>query len=169
MDPVVKLMYVTLSSTVADQVARSVNHPVSQEALLSALMEQTGLEAEELAQLNLSLEEIAALYSNSTIAALHFGVVGFIELAKDIIPFDVVRARLDQKIKHAGDIWLIHKNDDDPLPSNPHAHNYETGLKLHLGNGRMYHKRDLRGKVNMKTLLAIREKITCVTLPPLEE
>lgn len=43
------------------------------------------------------------------------------------------KRRLDEvTIKRDGCIWRIHKNDPDPFPSNPHAHNIESDLKLDL-------------------------------------
>jgi len=80
-----------------------------------------------------------------------------IELDISPIP-DGCRRRLDEvTIKRDGCVWRINKNDADPFPSNPHAHNVESGLKLDLSNGNLY----LMGKFTEKTiaqkhLLAIR-------------
>jgi len=168
LDPIEYLLEGTLSDDVAARVSNSVCHPVSRESLLSALIEVTGFELDKLAQLKLGFADTVSLYSKSTIAAFHIDVVGFIELDRDVVPLDVARERLDERVKHAGDIWLIHKNDADPFPSNPHAHNYETKLKLHLGNGGLYYKNDIRGNVGLKKLLLIREKVKFAPLPPLE-
>lgn len=54
-------------------------------------------------------------------------------------------------LKADGYIWRIHNVDADPFPSNPHAHNVESGLKLDLGplylgataTGRSIHRKDL--------------------------
>ena len=47
--------------------------------------------------------------------------------------------------------------DSDPFPSNPHAHNCESGLKLDLSNGNLYFSAESTGKaVEQKRLLAIR-------------
>ncbi len=37
---------------------------------------------------------------------------------------------------------MVHKNDADPLPSSPHAHNYEQCLKMHLGTGDLYQRKE---------------------------
>lgn len=40
-----------------------------------------------------------------------------------------------------GEVWRIHKNDPDPLPSDPHAHCMSgkcAGLKLHLGTRELF-------------------------------
>ncbi len=64
--------------------------------------------------------------------------IGEIKLHYSIIP-KKIPVRVDEKrIKHNGEVWQINKYDADPFPSNPHAHNLETGLKIHLGNGGVY-------------------------------
>ena len=62
-------------------------------------------------------------------------------------------------IKYKG-IWEIHKNDKDPFPSNPHAHNKETGEKLNLSTGEIHNikTRQIVGKLNTKELNEIRKK-----------
>ncbi len=45
---------------------------------------------------------------------------------------------LEARVKVAGKIWTIHKNDKDTFPSQPHAHNYENGEKLDLHTGDIY-------------------------------
>src|SRR5207237_6227170 len=35
----------------------------------------------------------------------------------------------EAQVKLQGEIWIVHKNDADPFPSNPHAHNYRERLK----------------------------------------
>ena len=54
------------------------------------------------------------------------------------------------QIKVKGDIWIIHKGDVDPFPSKPHAHNYNENIKVHLGNGELYRKKDNVGKLERK-------------------
>jgi len=81
-----------------------------------------------------------------------------------------VPQRLDEEIiKHKGELWVIYKYDKDPFPSNPHAHNKETGYKLHLGNGDLYSYKNepLKEKVSKKYLIAIRDKVRNIDLPPL--
>lgn len=95
-------------------------------------------------------------------------IVDEVELDHSPIPSGCLR-RLDEiTIKKDGQIWRIHKNDDDPFPSNPHAHNLESRLKLDLSNGNLYYKRRDTGKtISRKDLLAIRSKITKIQLPPI--
>lgn len=74
------------------------------------------------------------------------------------------------KIKSGGLIWIIHRYDLDPFPSNPHAHNLESNLKLDLSNGRCFKIREHVDTIARKDLLDIRSKALKVykgELPPL--
>jgi len=62
-------------------------------------------------------------------------------------------------VRDDGNLWIIHQNDADPKPSNPHAHNYEDNLKLDLYNGNLFRKTKLVGKLKAKELAALVEKI----------
>lgn len=92
-----------------------------------------------------------------------------IEFEQSPIPNDT-RRRLDEvTIKRDGCVWRINKNDADPFPSNPHAHNLESGLKLDLSSGGLYFQRKFTGnKVSKKDLEFIRTqaKLKNVILPP---
>jgi hypothetical protein len=81
-----------------------------------------------------------------------------ITLPESIIPDGVPRKLEEVRLKAAGEIWEIHQNDPDPRPSNPHAHNAETRLKLDLSTGDLYRKTTLVGRVKKKDLYNIREK-----------
>ncbi len=95
-------------------------------------------------------------------------VIGQIEFRESILPEGVARRIDEEEIKHGGEIWVIHKYDLDPFPSNPHAHNKATGYKMHLGNGELYTKnKPLGKKVSKKDLVAIRQKVKNIPLPDL--
>jgi hypothetical protein len=84
-----------------------------------------------------------------------------------LIPPGIPRLLTEQTVKVKGEIWRVHKNDADGFPSIPHAHNYETGVVLDLGNGAMYDRnRNQIGTLGCKKLLLIREKLTGINLPP---
>jgi hypothetical protein len=91
-----------------------------------------------------------------------------IELDESPIPDATIR-RLDEvQVKRYGQIWRIYKNDEDPFPSNPHAHNVESRLKLDLSNGKLFYKRKYTGnKLAEKDLLFIRDKLKNMPLPTL--
>jgi hypothetical protein len=63
------------------------------------------------------------------------------------------------KIKNKGKIFLIHKNDADPFPSNPHAHWIDTNFKIDLRNGDCYHKSKLVSTLSKKEFNLLIEKI----------
>ena len=72
-------------------------------------------------------------------------------------------------IKHDSEQWEIHKYDADPFPSNPHAHNHEARVKLHLGTGELFKKRNRVGKIRCKELKALRAKVSdSIELPRIE-
>ena len=90
-----------------------------------------------------------------------------IELDEDIIPMDVPRHLEEQRIRVNGNIWVIHRNDADPFPSTPHAHNYQQQVKLDLTNGNLFRNRQFAGTVKRKHLLELRRLIKHPDLPPL--
>ena len=92
-----------------------------------------------------------------------------IQLTHSIVPDGVLRLLTEERIKQAGEIWVIHKNDADPFPSNPHAHNYSTGHKLHIGTGELFIRRKRVGRICTKDLRKLRTKIKHRPLPPLED
>jgi hypothetical protein len=63
------------------------------------------------------------------------------------------------EVKENGSVWRIHKYDDDDFPSNPHAHEASNNLKLHLGTGEIFRKRQLLKKLSRKEFSRLCEKI----------
>jgi hypothetical protein len=62
-------------------------------------------------------------------------------------------------IKVDGTVWVIHKSDKDPFPSNPHAHDYSNNAKLHLGTGVIYRGKDPYKKMSKRELTMLRSEI----------
>jgi len=87
---------------------------------------------------------------------------------ESLIPSGVEVVIEKKKYRVKGEVWIVHKNDVDPFPSSPHAHNYDQNIVMHLGNGRMYRKRDYIGTAKTKQFLALRTLINNVELPALE-
>jgi len=87
-------------------------------------------------------------------------VLGEIELYGDdcIYPKGIPANLYEKQVKVKGQKWELHKHDDDPFPSDPHAHNYETGLKLDLSNGKLYKKKEEKDSIKKKILLMVRQK-----------
>lgn len=92
-----------------------------------------------------------------------------IQSKEQVLPKSLVR-EYKVRIKAKGLIWIIHKYDKDPFPSNPHAHEIENNIKLDLSNGKCYKLREHVYTIRKKDLLTIRneaEKIFDGELPAL--
>ncbi len=77
-----------------------------------------------------------------------------------IIPDDVPRMLTEKIVKVKGEVWEIHRYDADPFPSDPHAHNYDANLKLHLKTGALYDKKKrFQGNIGQKKLDVIRAEL----------
>ncbi|MBT7259670.1 MAG: hypothetical protein HN888_00970 [Desulfobacula sp.] len=96
-------------------------------------------------------------------------IIGQIELDESILPEGTPKLFTEQTIKIKGEVWMIHKNDADPFPSNPHAHNYDSGFSLHLGTGEFFKKREPKGFLNCKKLILVRDRIKGHRLPSLDK
>ena len=75
----------------------------------------------------------------------------------DIIFPDGLLLEYKVRIKSKGLIWIIHKYDADPFPSNPHAHQIQNNIKLDLSNGNCYQARKYIYTIKKKDLLLIRK------------
>jgi hypothetical protein len=136
--------------------------------LIVALMESTGLDFKELAQDEWTNEKILTTVKTTTWLS-KFPVIqeeAIVEVS--IIPNEVVRGINEEQVKFKGEKWIVHKNDADPLPSRPHAHNYESGLKLHLGNGNLYDGTRIAGAITCKNLKHLRGLFVNTAMPTLE-
>lgn len=90
-------------------------------------------------------------------------------LDESILPVGTPKLLTEQTVKVKGEVWVIHKNDADPFPSTPHAHNYDSGISLHLGTGEFFQKRTSKGFLDCKKLNSLREKIKNHMLPDLDK
>ena len=143
------------------------NKDISSQQIRDALVIVCDVDCEvDLLSLELTSQKIITLLSAfdfewlTPLAEITFGA--------SILPDDVPIRLVEAQAKHINEIWVVHKNDADPFPSNPHAHMLGTNYKLHLGNGGLYQKRLKISTIKWKYLLAIREKLSSVVLPPLE-
>lgn len=168
MNEVKKLMYLTLGREVCERINDELSVNINSLELLIALVEQTDKSVNELALLELTYEDVKSFYINSDRFKSLPKVIAKFSLDYSIIPDGTEQAIFEEQVRHKGEIWIVHKNDKDPHPSNPHAHNYESNLKLHLGNGDLYLKNKIVGKIKKKHLVEVRNKIATVQLPKLE-
>ena len=169
MNEIRRLIYETLGSATVAEVEHRLGVKTSPEQLLVGLAQASGVTLDELAERDLALEEIVDLYRKSDVFALSPSRLAEVHFDDTIIPPGTSRARFDHQIKHKGEIWVVHRNDMDPFPSSPHAHNYEANLKLHLGTGDLYFGRKITGRVGHKVLAHIRSQLSAFSLPPLSE
>lgn len=136
--------------------------------LIAALMEATGKTFEDLALEDWDKEKVLRTVVNSEVLRKYPVIQEEVVIDQPIIPDNVIRSIDEERVKFRGEKWVVHKNDPDPFPSNPHAHNYEAGLKLHLGNGELYRGTKLSGKVPCKKLKMLRSLFSKTRMPKLE-
>ncbi len=140
--------------------SRDVEHALAEVCSLDDSMELLNMEW--------TPESIVERLQDYNFKRLHPETVDRVQLDESIIPDGGTRLLTEQRIRQDGEIWVIHKNDADPFPSDPHAHNYQSGHSLHLGNGDLFLRRNLVGRIRRKLLLELRGRIQVESLPPLE-
>lgn len=85
---------------------------------------------------------------------------------ESLLPETMLQLLTEQTVKIKGEVWKVHKYDADPFPSNPHAHNYDSGTVLHLGNGDLFDmQRNFIRNIGCKKLLNVRSKLSNIILP----
>lgn len=105
----------------------------------------------------------------NTLKLFDFNTVLYpIETELDLIPKDLLM-NFKVRVKSKGLIWVIHKYDEDPFPSNPHAHLMESRIKMDLSTGKCYENKKYQMSVKRKDLLAIRAQAEIhFEMPPLK-
>jgi len=73
------------------------------------------------------------------------------------LPDNILLPEEKVKIKSNGQIWYIHKNDQDPFPSQPHAHFADCNLKVDLSNGKCYQIKKHLKTLSKKDLILLRK------------
>lgn len=94
-----------------------------------------------------------------------------VETSTNILP-NMFLKNYKARIKNNNIVWVIHRYDADPFPSNPHAHNIDNNIKLDLSNGQCYQNKKKIHTINKKELLEIRskaEKVYTGKLPSIQE
>ena len=146
----------------------TINPTDVQDALLNVLNLERST---DLLDQNLTPESIITLLRDYKFRVDQGPLIAEIKLDVSIIPLAAVQLLEEETIRHQGEIWRVHKNDADPWPSIPHAHNLESFLVLHLGTGEMFNpnnRKKVVGKIGKKQLNLLRDKLTKFELPPLE-
>jgi hypothetical protein len=106
-----------------------------------------------------SVDELVDLLGEDAQAGRLAGALQEIQLDESLFPPGMLDLFVEGTYKSGGEIWRIHKYDADPFPSNPHAHNVQTGLKLHLGTGELFEKSVSRGQLPCKSLRKLRQLV----------
>lgn len=86
------------------------------------------------------------------------------------------RFLLQKDYRVSGEVWRVHKSDEDPYPSSPHAHciggaDRFIGYKLHLGTEELYDRKNkplgffLEKKKFLRLIVTIQPKFLTVPLP----
>ena len=123
------------------------------DALFILLTDKFNLETPgDLWRIEIEYDETLQLLSNFDFNEL----LNTIETEENIIPREFLM-EFKVKVKSGGLIWIIHKYDPDPFPSNPHAHQLGNNIKLDLSNGKCYKGRKCIYTIKNKELLEIRE------------
>ncbi|MGH1374133.1 MAG: hypothetical protein ACRBBW_18980 [Cellvibrionaceae bacterium] len=122
----------------------------------------------DLLYMDLPAVKIIELLSSFDFSKYHPEILCEIMVDESIVPSDIPISLTEQTVRTKGEVWRIHKSDADPFPSNPHAHNYPKNLVAHLGNGDLYRKKKVLGRLKKKDLNNLRGLIKNVSLPSLE-
>lgn len=138
----------------ADRLSDARGELVEYRDVLDALVDVMKLDGQpDLLERSLTAESIEHLLKDYDFNKLHPVLLCEVVLDHSILPAQTARRLIEVTVKTKGEVWRIHKNDADPFPSNPHAHNLETGLKLDMKTGELYRRTEKQDyKVSKKDL-----------------
>ena len=101
--------------------------------------------------IDISYEQAKELLLNFNFETLNQRVI----TTEEIIPIEFL-FQFKARFKVDNLIWIIHRYDADPFPSNPHAHELTQNIKLDLSNGKCYRVRKFLYTITKKELIIIR-------------
>jgi len=163
--------YIAASSTARQFLSQLRGEEITAFDIQRALCQHLGIDEEnpgDLLSQDFTAEAILKLLIDFDFSKFHPEVLAEVVLEVPLIQDHIPRLLTEQTVKIKGEVWQVHKNDADPFPSNPHAHNYDAGIVLHLGTGEMFDRhRNSKGRIGKKGLEAIRAKLKGLTLPQL--
>jgi hypothetical protein len=136
---------------------------------LAEVLNVTGNPPRKLVENELTTAEIVELLRDFDFHKIHPKFLAEVVLDEPVLP-NLPLLLTEKTVKLSGEVWRIHKNDVDPFPSVPHAHNYAAGVVLHLGTGEIFDTRNrkLLGKIGCKNLLRLRGELERFSLPSTE-
>lgn len=149
------------ATTAASRLSEASGTLVEYADVLDALVDVFKLESQiDLLDEELNAEAIVKDLSSYNFKKLHPTLIGEVVLQHSILPEQVAQRLVEITVKAHGQVWRIYQNDADPFPSNPHAHNVQSGLKLNLNNGELFFgKKKQPKKVSGKDLRFINAEI----------
>lgn len=135
---------------------------------LAERLEINGNPPRGLLERTLTTVQIVELLSTFDFRKYHSEILGEVTLDEPLLSPSHPQLLTERTVKVKGEVWRIHKNDADPFPSVPHAHNYAAGVVLDLGTGEMFDTRDRKsiGNIGCKKLLRLRGELSNFALPP---
>lgn len=162
--------YLAAAKAYQDRYEAQAGQPVSLDEIQVALEEVLNVtHSTDLLLRSWDVETIALLLDSYQFGKLRPIEVDSVYLADSIIPAGTLVDIQEETIRSLSQKWVINRNDADPFPSNPHAHCVGTGLKLHLGTGILFRKKEFAGTIRWKDLLALRQQIRYRPLPELDK
>ena len=122
-------VFMQAATSAADSFSVSMSTQLKYVDIQDALVEVLGAESPcDLLTRNLTPNAIASLLAKYDFRRLRPELIEDIRLEHSIVPKGTQQRLTEVTIRSKGEIWRVHKNDADPWPSNPHAHNLEDGL-----------------------------------------
>jgi hypothetical protein len=151
-----------LHEKLAEYFSKKYNILITRQHIISALLinlaDEYNLEWEgDILDFELSFEQALHLLNDFNFLCFQ----NYVTCDPEFFPEGILKKN-KVRFKDKGVIWIIHKSDKDPKPSNPHAHNLENNIKLDLSNGNYYIKTQFIGSISKKDLIRIREKAEVV-------
>lgn len=127
------------ATSAADRLSDARGELVEYRDVLDALVDELKLDGQsDLLERSLTAESIEHLLEHYDFNKLHPVLLCEVVLDHSILPARTTRRLTEVTVRAKGEVWRIHKSDADPFPSDPHAHNLETNLKLDMKTGDLY-------------------------------
>lgn len=163
--------YITASKKVRAILSERHGRTIGSDELQNALCRVLGIDelnSPDLLDHNLTADKMLEMLEDFDFTPVQ--VLYTVELPDEdgIIADNSTLVLLEKVVRVKGEKWEIHCYDADPWPSNPHAHNYASRLKMHLGTGELFdNNKKPKGKIAAKKLAVIRAELTeaRITLP----
>ena len=112
----------------------------------------------DLSYKQLSAERIAEIVAAYPLGGLRTTVVESLNISDIPLPEGACSLFTEEIKKLKGDVWEIHKGDQDTFPFPVHGHLEGTALKIDFRDGQIYKKRTSLAQMRKKDLLELRSR-----------